>query len=107
MSGGATVADAIVSVLVVAGGVFALIGSVGLARLGDFFQRQHGPSKAATLGIGCTVAGAVVHFSAARHGVSLHQLLVVVFVFMTTPASAHLLAKAALHRRLPGSPRGE
>lgn len=103
MSGG--VADAVVSVLIVAGGAFALIGSLGLARLHDFFQRQHGPSKAATLGIGCTVVGAVVHFSALRHGLSLHELLIVLFIFMTTPASAHLLAKAALHRRLPGSPR--
>ena len=45
-------ADALAAILLVIGATFALIGSIGLARLSDFFKRLHGPSKATTLGFG-------------------------------------------------------
>jgi multicomponent K+:H+ antiporter subunit G len=64
-------------------------------------MRLHGPSKASTLGVGC-VALASMAFFTVREGVpSVHELLIVVFVVMTTPVSAHMIAKAALHRGLP------
>ncbi|MCP5152905.1 MAG: Na+/H+ antiporter subunit G [Ectothiorhodospiraceae bacterium] len=95
--------DILVAFLILAGGAFALIGSIGLARLPDFFTRLHGPSKATTLGIGGLLVGSAVHFSVLEGGLSLHEFLITVFVALTTPISAHLLAKAGLHRRLPGS----
>ena len=97
----AAAVEVIVSVLIVAGGAFALIGSIGLARLPDFFTRLHGPSKATTLGIGSTIVAAAIYFSSTGQGLSLHEFLITVFVSITTPVSAHLLAKAALHRQQP------
>ena len=48
--------DALVAALLVLGGLFALVGSYGLAKLGDFMKRLHGPTKASTLGIGLFVS---------------------------------------------------
>ena len=45
----------LVSASVIIGGVFALVGSIGLARLPDFYTRLHGPTKATTLGVGGTI----------------------------------------------------
>jgi len=96
-----TVIEALVALLVLAGGVFSFLGSLGLARLPDVFMRLHGPSKATTLGIGCVALASMLFFTVLEGAPSIHELLIIVFVFMTTPVSAHLVAKAALHRRLP------
>ena len=85
--------------LILAGAVFTFIGSLGLARLRDFYTRLHGPTKATTLGVGCLLLASSLYFS--RDGVSLHEGLITLFLFITAPVSAHLLAKAALHQRLP------
>ncbi len=88
-----------VSALILLGAVFALLGSVGLARLPDFFTRLHGPTKATTLGVGAMALASAIYFSATQPGISLHEIAVMVFLFITAPVTAHLLAKAALHRR--------
>ncbi len=89
--------EVVVSALLLAGAAFALVGSIGLARLPDFYARLHGPTKATTLGVGAMLIASAVWFSGRGGGVSLHELLVAAFLFLTAPASAHLLAKAALH----------
>jgi multicomponent K+:H+ antiporter subunit G len=95
--------DALAALLIVIGATFALIGSIGLARLGDFYKRLHGPTKAVTLGVGCTLIGSMAAFTFGTGLVSLHELLITLFVFLTAPVSAHLLVKAAL--KLDGSRR--
>lgn len=90
-----------VSVLLVVGALFALIGSWGLAKLKDFYMRLHAPTKATTLGLGCMLIGSAVYFTATSGTITLHEVLVTVFLFMTAPASAHILAKAALHEHFP------
>jgi multicomponent K+:H+ antiporter subunit G len=87
----------------VAGAGFSLIGSLGLARMPDFFTRLHGPSKATTLGIGSLLVASAVYLSVSGQGLSLQEFMIPLFVAITTPVSTHLLAKAARHRRLPGS----
>lgn len=96
----ATVIEALVALCLLLGAVFAVIGSLGLARLPDFYTRLHGPTKATTLGVGGMIVGSVLSFSTRGDGLSLHELLVTLFLFITAPVSAHLLAKAALHLRL-------
>ncbi len=86
-----------VSALIVIGAAFTFIGSLGLARLGDFYSRLHGPTKATTLGVGSLLIASVIYFSTSGSGVSLHEVLVTLFLFITAPVSAHLLAKVALH----------
>ena len=93
--------DILLSVLILTGALFTFIGSLGLARLRDFYTRLHGPTKATTLGVGSLLIASMIHFSAQGEGVSLHEILVTLFLFITAPVSAHLLSKAALHRRVP------
>lgn len=92
--------DIIVSLLIVIGSGFALTGSIGLTRFADFYSRLHGPTKATTLGVGSLLVASVVYFSANGEGISLREILVTVFLFMTAPVSAHLLSRAALHLRV-------
>ena len=92
-------AELLAAVLLVIGGVFALVGAIGLLRLRDFFMRLHAPTLASTLGIGAMLlASIVVH--AARGEFGWHELLITLLVFVTAPVSANLLAKAALHLRV-------
>jgi multicomponent K+:H+ antiporter subunit G len=89
--------DFLLSILILTGAIFTFIGSLGLARLRDFYTRLHGPTKATTLGVGCLLIASAVYFSVRADGVSLHEVLVTLFLFITAPVSAHLLGKAALH----------
>lgn len=90
--------DLLTALLLFAGASFALIGSIAIVRLPDIFTRLHGPTKATTLGVGGVLAASILYFSA-RGSLSVHELLVSVFLFITAPVSAHLIARAALHRR--------
>ena len=87
--------DVLASVLVVIGVAFALVGSLGLAKLSDFLKRLHGPTKASTLGVGCVLIASMLYF-AGTDGPVVHELLITLFVFLTAPVSAHLLIKAAM-----------
>ncbi|MDD3609286.1 MAG: Na+/H+ antiporter subunit G [Halothiobacillaceae bacterium] len=92
--------ELLLSALILLGAVFTLIGSIGLARLRDFYTRLHGPTKASTLGVGSLLIASALYFSLTEPGISLHEVLVTLFLFITAPVSAHLLAKAALHLKL-------
>lgn len=87
--------------LLVIGVLFALVGSWGLAKFGDFFKRLHGPSKATTLGVGCVLLASML-WVASLGSLSGHELLITLFLFLTAPISAHLLVKAAM-KLSPGS----
>jgi multicomponent K+:H+ antiporter subunit G len=102
--------EAATAFFLVVGAFFLLVGAIGLVRLPDFFMRLHSPTKASTLGVGGMLIAAML-WSWGRGVFSLHELLIALFVFVTAPVSANLLAKAALHLRvksgapLPGDPR--
>ncbi|HVL75832.1 MAG TPA: Na+/H+ antiporter subunit G [Noviherbaspirillum sp.] len=92
--------ELLVSVFLLAGAAFALIGSWGLVKLPDFYMRLHGPSKASTLGVGGMLIASMIYFLAQEGELSLHELLITLFLFITAPVSAHMVAKAALHTKL-------
>ncbi len=95
------ITDVIISALLIFGAALALIGSLGLAKLPDFFMRLHGPSKATTLGLGSIlIAAAVYGLSSDTLGIAARPILITFFLFITTPVSAHLLARAAIRHRL-------
>jgi multicomponent K+:H+ antiporter subunit G len=93
--------ELLLSFLILAGAIFTFLGALGLARLPDFFTRLHAPTKATTLGVGSLLIASAIFFSTQGQGVSLHEILVTLFLFITAPVSAHLLAKAALHLDVP------
>ena len=97
--------EALIAALLITGAVVATLGSLGLARMPDFYMRLHGPTKASTLGVGCTMLASLVYFSVSGEGISVQEILITVFLFATAPVSAHMMARAALHRRVPCSYR--
>ena len=98
MIGEMTFADMIVSLLIVIGGSFALVGSWGLVRLPSLMERLHCPTKATTLGLGAMLLGSVAYFQLVKGEWTTHELLVSVFLFVTAPISANMIAKVHLHR---------
>ncbi|MBC7286177.1 Na+/H+ antiporter subunit G [Hoeflea sp.] len=94
------IAEVLISVFIVLGGVFGLVGSFGLVKLRDTMQRLHGPTKATTLGIGCVLIASMLHSIAIKGSVSFHELLITLFLFLTAPISANFIAKAYIIRNL-------
>ena len=92
--------EALICLFLIVGSLFALVGAIGLYRLPDFFTRLHGPTKATTLGVGGLVIASMLFFGAGEDGISLHELLITLFLFITAPVSAHMLAKAAMQQRV-------
>ena len=95
------IAEIIISALILIGVSFCFVGSLGLVKLRDFYMRVHVPTKATTLGIGSILIASTVYFSILRGAPAVHEILIVFFLFMTAPVSAHMLMKAGLHERLP------
>jgi multicomponent K+:H+ antiporter subunit G len=96
--------------LLVIGSFFTLVGAFSLIRLSEFFKRLHGPTKASTLGVGCMLAASVGYHAFNGTDPQPRELLITLFLLVTAPISAHLLAKAALslhmdeRPQLPGKP---
>jgi multicomponent K+:H+ antiporter subunit G len=88
------IGELIVSALLLTGTFFLLVGSIGLAKLPDMMRRLHAPTKASTLGIGAALIASMLHFAFFGAGLSLHELLITLFVFLTAPVSAYMIAKA-------------
>lgn len=88
---------AIVALLLLGAG-FVVIGSWGLVRLPSTMERLHGPTKATTLGLGALLLASVVYFQTQRGVWTAHELLISLFLFITAPISANMIAKVHLHR---------
>ncbi len=84
------------AILLLVGSFFSLVGAIGLVRLPDFFSRLHAPTKASTLGVGSMLLAAMI-LSMAQGRTGFAELLITLFVFVTAPVSANLMAQAALH----------
>lgn len=91
----------LVAGLLVFGAVFVFLGSLGLAKLPDFYMRLHAPTKASTLGVGAILLASAIHFSSNDHGLSLHEILILMFLFITAPVGALMMARAARHTEVP------
>jgi multicomponent K+:H+ antiporter subunit G len=89
--------DFTTALFLIIGGLFLLVGSIGLFRLPDFFMRLHAPTKASTLGIGSILMASIIFFSFKGDGISIKEFLIILFMFLTAPITAHMLSKAALH----------
>lgn len=96
--------DVLISVLVLAGALLALIGSVNVLRLPTFFQRLHAPALGATAGCGCVVLATVAYFSFKEEQFIPQAIAIILFMAMTTPMVTIFLMRAALFReRMAGN----
>ncbi|OCX66954.1 Na+/H+ antiporter subunit G [Thioclava sp. SK-1] len=90
--------DILISGLLVIGGFFGLVGSYALVKLPDQMTRLHGPTKAATLGVGACLIASMIYFGVKEDELSLHELMITLFLFLTAPITAHFIAKATMLR---------
>jgi multicomponent K+:H+ antiporter subunit G len=84
--------------LLVAGAATTLIGTVGLLRLRNFYQRVHAPTLGTTLGTVCIALASMIYFSALGSRLAVHELLIIILVTVTTPISLMILVRAAAFR---------
>jgi multicomponent K+:H+ antiporter subunit G len=89
-------AEFVISLLILGGSFFLLVGSIGLAKLPTLVQRLHAPTKAATLGAGGVLAASALFFWLQRGYPSYHEILIGVFLFISAPITAHMIAKVNL-----------
>ncbi len=85
-------------ILLVAGGLFCIVGAVGLLRMPDFYTRVHAASVTDTLGAGLILLGLILQ--AGWTLVAAKLVMVGLLIFFTSPAATHALARAALGRGL-------
>ncbi|MDE2980994.1 MAG: monovalent cation/H(+) antiporter subunit G [Gemmatimonadota bacterium] len=91
------IVNAVVWVLLIAGGFFMVTGSVGMVRLPDVFTRMHAAGMVDTMGAGLTLAGLCVYSLHDGTGlVAVRLVLVLAFLWFTSPIATHAVAKAAL-----------
>ena len=85
-------------ILILIGVIFALLGSVGMNRLPDFFTRAHAATKPDTIGLIFTMLGLAVLNGLDRTSGKL--ILIVIFVVIANPAAAHALGRSAMRSGL-------
>lgn len=99
---------ALIGVCLVAGAFLALMGAIGLVRLQSFYERVHAPTLGSSLGMMLILTSSVLYFSTIRGELVLHEILIAVFLTLTTPISLMLIVRAALARDrregVPGVP---
>ena len=88
----------LVGFCVLLGAVLTLLGAIGLARFASFYERVHAPTLGTSLGAGFILLGSVLYFSITGQRLSVHEVLIFIFVSVTTPVTLMLLARAALYR---------
>jgi multicomponent K+:H+ antiporter subunit G len=88
----------VVAVLVLLGAVLTLIGTLGLLRLRTFYDRVHPPTLGTTLGVGCVLLASMLYFTVLQSRPVVHEVLIAIFVTITTPVALMLLVNAALRR---------
>lgn len=87
-----------VAVCLLIGAGFALVGAIGLMKFNDPMTRLHAPTKIGTVGIGGLLLASMIHSYVYSDG-SMHELLIMAFLFVTAPISAHFISKVNIHRR--------
>lgn len=86
------------ALLLMCGGLLALIGSLGLLRLKSFYARMHPVTMGTTLGTGCVLFASMLVFSALLRRPVIHEVLITLFILITAPVSAMTLMRAAIRR---------
>jgi multicomponent K+:H+ antiporter subunit G len=92
------ITEILISIFLVISGVFGFVGSFGLVKLTDSMQRLHAPTKATTLGVGGVLIASMIYFYVKNGYLSVHELLITVFLLLTAPITANFIAKTYMVR---------
>ncbi|NDJ84498.1 MAG: monovalent cation/H(+) antiporter subunit G [Chloroflexi bacterium] len=88
-----TLREGVALLFVTVGAGFIFIAGLGIIRMPDLFLRMSTTTKAATLGVGSVLLGAIIFFSADL-GVETRALAAIIFLLLTAPVSAHMIGRA-------------
>lgn len=88
----------VVALFLLVGAGLTLTGSIGLLRLESFYERVHATTLGSTLGAGCILIASMVCFSVLQTRLVLHEIVIAIFMTITTPVTFTLLVRAALFR---------
>jgi len=91
----ATTIDIASWILIVAGLFFTLTGTIGLIRLPDVFTRMHGAGMVDTMGMALILFGLLLHAPSVI--IAIKIILILAFIFFTSPTTCYALARATLH----------
>ncbi len=90
--------EIIISAFLIIGGIFGLVGSFGMLKLNDAMSRLHAPTKATTVGMGGVLIASILHAYLSEHHGSIHEIMIIIFLFITAPITANFIAKVHMHR---------
>ena len=97
------IANYATAIVLLIGAGFILVGVIGLLKFNDPMTRLHAPTKVGTVGIGMLLVGSMTH-SIALGEMSIHETLIMAFLFVTAPISANFIAKVSIHQRTCDAP---
>jgi multicomponent Na+:H+ antiporter subunit G len=85
-------------IFLMAGSLFAVVGGIGLLRLPDFFSRMHAGGMTDTMGAGLILTGLM--FQTGLSLVTFKLVVITLLLLLSSPTSAHALAKSAISHGL-------
>jgi multicomponent K+:H+ antiporter subunit G len=88
----------LIGLFLLVGSGLTLLGTVGMLRLGSFYERVHAPTLGTTWGAGGILLASIICFTVLQSRPVVHEILVAIFITVTTPVSLMLLARSALYR---------
>lgn len=92
-----------VALCLLIGSGFVAVGVIGLLKFNDSMTRLHAPTKVGTVGIGALLLASILQSWVSGQS-SIHELLIMGFLFVTAPISAHFIAKVNIHQRACDTP---
>jgi len=85
--------ELVASIILLLGLFFFIVGTIGLLRMPDVYTRMHATTKCDTLGVSLIMLGIIIGQGLTM--ISLKLLLIIIFIWLTTPTAAHAIARAA------------
>lgn len=85
----------IAALLILVGSIMAVISAIGIIRFQDVYSRSHAATKSSTLAVSLTLSGVFIYLLVTESFFSVRLIMGIVFVFLTSPVSGHLIIRAA------------
>lgn len=99
------VAAVVIALLVLMGSLLTLLGTLGLVRLDNFYDRLHAPTLGTSWGAAGILLASMLMFSVVGTRWIVHEIFIGILITITTPVTMMVLGRAALHRdRAEGNP---
>lgn len=87
--------------IILVGSILSVISAFGMLRFKDVYTRSHAATKSSTLGVLACLLGAFIYFWVRDGYISVRLILGIIFVFITSPVSGHLVTRAAYRSGVP------